>query len=84
MTVAHTAAQDKPKTSPEKITASKVDSVHGVRMWITPLTSRPPGQNTLDFLMICERNFFRRDLWTTDPPRIACCRPSFLVMRDAG
>ena len=43
MTVAHTAAQDKPKTSPEKITASKVDSVHGVRMWITPLTSRPPG-----------------------------------------
>jgi len=41
MTVAHIAAPDKPKTSPEKIIASKVDSVHGVRMWITPLITIP-------------------------------------------
>jgi hypothetical protein len=39
--VAHIPAPDKPKTSPEKTNTSKVDSVHGVRMWITPLISLP-------------------------------------------
>jgi hypothetical protein len=41
MTVAHITAPDTPSTSPEKITASKVDIVHGVRMWITPLATAP-------------------------------------------
>ena len=62
MTVAHIAAPDKHRTSPEKIRASNVDSVQGVRMWITPLIGRPPEQNILDSLMGCERAFFGPDL----------------------